>query len=793
MSCPVYSPIDSGRGEIRLLQVHPAPELGFQLVCSLQPALLSESPAFDALSYTWGSPGSGSDVQLNGKLFRIQENAAAALRRLRRANEVRTVWVDAICINQADQSEKEGQLPLMREIYEQAEQVCVWLGEPTIGSAVAVNIVQSWYRTEATYSYRKSAANTYMTRLRGPTSLWHNLANSRAFQWAIQLDSEINTGDIRELLSRPWWTRVWTIQEAVVARKLTLMVGPDDFTWEQLGACLQRVRETGMLSGTEAPLEVFGIVSNPGAYSAQDETYQTISRLRHLWGTGTTHISIYQTLYELRHLQCTDARDRVFACLGLATGGGRKTRIRPDYSSSTSQVFIKSALSIIEETTSLDVFHYVREWRGVAVPRRPTFVFSPHDQAKYHDVAAMVTDGPNTRPRRGWARLPDGWERTPPEETSMFASWSAFKTAFRGERCGYYNHATSTMHNESPLEGKEPSLSRHPTKQRELPKGWIKTWDNLGRANVRYAPDVNVTQCSASTQPELLDLPSWTPNWCAPTHLDPEPLIGYPTHAERYWASRRTPAAVHYEASSNTLAVKGLLFDTIGSISIPWHPDPERPALTLRGAPGLEGWEGLALDTSLFTGPCPYAHLEEGRKTALWRTLLGDCGGELALPDDPSQYLMECFYDRSGWGKQPPSVDEMTSMEMGEATSIAADLTCLHWDLHNELRRIAGDDTEIKGSELLYGRFLERIRQCCGHRRLFVTSRGYMGFGPWNAEVGDKVCVLRGGKTPFLLRVRREQQGEYTLVGESYVYGIMEGEAMEGEDGEGNMQAFHIV
>ena len=109
-----------------------------------------------------------------------------------------------------------------------------------------------------------------------------------------------------------------------------------------------------------------------------------------------------------------------------------------------------------------------------------------------------------------------------------------------------------------------------------------------------------------------------------------------------------------------------------------------------RGAPGFEGWERLALDMSPFTGPCPYAHLEEGRKTALWRTLLGDCGGKPSLPADPSRHLMECFFDRSGWGKQPPSVNETTSMEMDKATSIAIDLTCLYWDLHNELRRIAG-------------------------------------------------------------------------------------------------------
>ena len=796
MTSSVYTPLNALTSEIRVLVIHPAVEPHFPLLCTLQPVSLTHDPKYEALSYTWGSPGKICEVLLNGKSFSVQENAEAALRRLRRTDESRTVWIDAICINQTDQAEKEGQLVLMREIYEQAEQVCVWLGEPTMGTTFAVKDLNSWLGGQVTATFRDSVANNYLAHLIGPSTPLRNPTNGHAWQWASQLDVEVDAGDLRDLLSRPWWTRVWTVQEAVVARKLVMMVGADTFEWEHIERSLKRMRTAGVLTRGGGASQVFDVVVNPEADSAQDETYRMMSRLRYLWQHGKTNVSIYQLLYEFRHLQCTDARDRVFGCLGLAMADGQNLGIRPNYSSSTTEVFMNSALSITKETKSLRLFHYVREWRGVEVPPRQHQVFSLPDQAKYHDVAAMVSDGPDTKPRRGWARLPDGWERIPAEETSVFASWSAFKNVVRGKTARYYNHTTGTMHDESPLEGKLPlPLARHAATQRDLPPGWVKTWDNIGRVEVRYAPDLANQQLNSPTSPgHDLDLPSWVPNWCAPTHKDPTPLIGYPSHHRRYWASgKETLAAIHHDPSSPaTIGVSGLLFDSITSIATPWHPNPTRPILTRRGVTSLESWETLALDTTLFTSPCPYAHLEQGRKTALWRTYISDCCGEIADPGTGNT-LLECWYDRSGWAKSMPSTEEMTSMGLWDANGIQVDISYLHWDLHGEIRRIDGEDAETAGSEKVYGRYLERIRNACGHRGLFVTERGYMGLGPWNAKVGDRVCVLKGADTPFLLRGDEREGERYTLVGESYVLGMMEGEVMAEEGVDERFETLWIV
>jgi hypothetical protein len=60
---------------------------------------------------------------------------------------------------------------------------------------------------------------------------------------------------------------------------------------------------------------------------------------------------------------------------------------------------------------------------------------------------------------------------------------------------------------------------------------------------------------------------------------------------------------------------------------------------------------------------------------------------------------------------------------------------------------------------------------------MFTTTKGFMGLAPWNAEEGDLVCILKGGKTPFLLRLP-PAGSVYQLVGETYVHGIMGGEAV---------------
>jgi hypothetical protein len=60
---------------------------------------------------------------------------------------------------------------------------------------------------------------------------------------------------------------------------------------------------------------------------------------------------------------------------------------------------------------------------------------------------------------------------------------------------------------------------------------------------------------------------------------------------------------------------------------------------------------------------------------------------------------------------------------------------------------------------------------------MFITRKGYIGLAPWNATCGDKVAVISGGYTPFLLQ-QKAGKDDYVLIGESYMSGLMNGEAL---------------
>ena len=84
---------------------------------------------YTALSYVWGDPTPTEKIIVDGHSVPITYALYSALRQLQcDAFGEETVWVDALCINQADDTEKSAQIRNMREVYHNAGNVRVWLG-----------------------------------------------------------------------------------------------------------------------------------------------------------------------------------------------------------------------------------------------------------------------------------------------------------------------------------------------------------------------------------------------------------------------------------------------------------------------------------------------------------------------------------------------------------------------------------------------------------------------------------------------------------------------------------------
>lgn len=133
MSTFIYSNLLDGPNMTRMVQLLPHTNKNAPIECNLINYDLSEgggrAHVYVALSYCWESNVRSETVTMNGDSFLVTKSLHTALLYLRDRQLGRVLWVDAICINQDDTSEKSRQIPLMRSIYAQADQVVVWLGE----------------------------------------------------------------------------------------------------------------------------------------------------------------------------------------------------------------------------------------------------------------------------------------------------------------------------------------------------------------------------------------------------------------------------------------------------------------------------------------------------------------------------------------------------------------------------------------------------------------------------------------------------------------------------------------
>ncbi|KAK3675879.1 hypothetical protein LTR78_004071 [Recurvomyces mirabilis] len=115
---------------IRTLQIRPGCDSA-AISCDLETVDLDAkaTPRYTALSYNWGNEAESRDIHVSERRISIRSNLHQALEGMRLPDEVRGVWVDELCINQADHQEIAAQVTLMANIFSLASQVVVWLAE----------------------------------------------------------------------------------------------------------------------------------------------------------------------------------------------------------------------------------------------------------------------------------------------------------------------------------------------------------------------------------------------------------------------------------------------------------------------------------------------------------------------------------------------------------------------------------------------------------------------------------------------------------------------------------------
>jgi hypothetical protein len=104
------------------------------------------------------------------------------------------------------------------------------------------------------------------------------------------------------------------------------------------------------------------------------------------------------------------------------------------------------------------------------------------------------------------------------------------------------------------------------------------------------------------------------------------------------------------------------------------------------------------------------------------------------------------------------------------------------FDRYKKYAEIAVRVDEFPEDEVPMGRELDGVAQffeafdLATSRRVFcITDDGYMGLVPNRTKREDHIGVILGCDVPFVLR---KAEGGWKLVGECYIHGLMDGEAM---------------
>ncbi|KAL6705448.1 hypothetical protein ACN47E_006713 [Coniothyrium glycines] len=358
----------SGR-KIRLLSLCPADNVEVPLQCECHVFDLDNAPPFESLSYVWGTQESTVIISCNGAPLRVRSALANALSRLRLHESPRIIWADAICINQIDQEEKSHQVPQMRDIYRLAERVVVWLGLDELQQAsIAADCVSRIASACRDYERQHEDPDGYdkFTKVIVP----------------IKIFSKLVCDSLQALYGRPWFSRVWCIQEVRLARNATILWGEQEMTWSDVGMAATWI----FYKGTELDYHVEAVV-----YPLDDVDVHCAS----IMYRDMAAPSLLDVLRSYRYFEATDPRDKVYGLLGLVKSKTEVAAMRVDYNKSVGEVYTDTVLATIRTLSRLAILAYVSHSEDFdGYDTMPSFVPRWDDTANMISIPDLVKGGP---------------------------------------------------------------------------------------------------------------------------------------------------------------------------------------------------------------------------------------------------------------------------------------------------------------------------------------------------------------------------------------------------------------
>lgn len=328
----VYQPLNFSSKEAcvtRFLVLLPSTDPSAAIKCRLMNSDEERSWSYMALSYVWRDRNTTSPdpsfIELDGVPFPVTPNLYSALKSVRHKRWKRTLWVDAICINQNDKAERSHQVAQMRSIYQKAACVLMRLGEDNDNGHLAMELLLH--------------LEEMVVRL--DPRIYDVVWNEKFYPHMRALE---------KLLERQYWDRLWIVQEVISNRRALVCCGSFGVSWGFLTVFASQMLQSGSLIG------------NPGRgdLSKDIATFQlalrkSIKQLAEYWerplDLSVSTINLLDGLVVGRARCATDFHDYVYGILGFV----ESFPVKIDYTVPVWQLYLNLARTTILRSDNLDI------------------------------------------------------------------------------------------------------------------------------------------------------------------------------------------------------------------------------------------------------------------------------------------------------------------------------------------------------------------------------------------------------------------------------------------------------
>jgi hypothetical protein len=657
--------------------------------CTLIETPLDKPISYLALSYAWGDPTATGQILCNNQPLQVTESLIAAMRQLRQRYPSVLFWIDALCINQSDLSERAAQVQLMRDIYHSASNVVIYLGETSPGLDRAMRLFRSL----------ESSAAEWTPPPDDDVSRDNNTHGTRSSEIRSRFPPPYDEVWYRfhDFFNRAWFSRIWIVQEVVVASgDPDVICGEYALSWSSVAAVAEFVLYTGLSGSTtrKSKSSLVGLMQdlkgNPRA-------------LRYLLSMSTPFAS-------------SEPRDKVFALYGLVHRAEedmlRSEYFRVDYQASVRDVFRDVMFGYVMHYGSLDLMSEAMEVADgeMSVRDLPSWVpdWSLPFTAKHFSVGRQAG--------------PSGFDACGGRGTMVQGSMRAIDPDVL--------RVAGKVHDEvawvsKPFDGPEHS----PLPWHRRPFVLEKLWED-----VRERLGCEPRTCHAFWRTLLAN---------ADKHGELVTDRLYPTFL-RFWYNSK----VHDRDAAQYIANN--------QDDLPLSEERER-----------ELFREHAMDYGMTLTEEDFHALQASKELL----------ASQFLPCDSTPECKHC------------TIVNLPLPEGMRVTGPSPALAQRDTDPFLKDYQLVACDPEMD--------ILIRMRQTLDTRTFIITKSGLMGLGPKHTRAGDAVAVLTGAKVPFVLRATGVYQTqreigvgfrsirEYRVVGDAYVHGIMQGEAVRDVDWDG--------